>query len=70
MNICFAKMFTYFCAAFLRLFLHRSRSTMDSIRVSEALDSGSIPDETTSNILLLLTERTEIAAEYFYRNSN
>lgn len=25
----------------------RSRSTMDSIRVSEALDSGSIPDETT-----------------------
>jgi hypothetical protein len=24
-----------------------SRSTMDSIRVSEALDSGSIPDETT-----------------------
>ena len=26
----------------------RSRSTMDSIRVSEALDSGSIPDETTT----------------------
>ena len=25
----------------------RSRSTMDSIRVSEALDSGSIPDEIT-----------------------
>jgi hypothetical protein len=25
-----------------------SRSTMDSIRVSEALDSGSIPDETTT----------------------
>jgi hypothetical protein len=27
-----------------------SRSTMDSIRVSEALDSGSIPDETTKNL--------------------
>ena len=27
---------------------NRSRSTMDSIRVSEALDSGSIPDGTTN----------------------
>jgi hypothetical protein len=29
-----------------------SRSTMDSIRVSEALDSGSIPDETTTKIVI------------------
>ncbi len=28
----------------------RSRSTMDSIRASEAFDSGSIPDETTTNV--------------------
>ncbi len=63
-------MFTYFCEVFLHLSLHRSRSTMDSIRVSEALDSGSIPDETTSNILLLLSERAEVAAKYFYSNSN
>lgn len=32
--------FRYFCAI-------RSRSTMDSIRVSEAPDPGSIPGETT-----------------------
>ena len=33
---------------YFRAEIFRSRSTMDSIRVSEAFDSGSIPDGTTT----------------------
>jgi hypothetical protein len=45
----FGKLITFiiFPPKWLRHFGAWSRSTMDSIRVSEALDSGSIPDETT-----------------------
>lgn len=57
MNICCAKMFTYFCAALLCLVTDRSRSTMDSIRASEALDSGSIPDEITFNFLIIVARK-------------
>ena len=33
---------------------NRPHSTMDSIRASEAPDSGSIPDEATANIVSAL----------------